>query len=66
MTSLSQTYLYLPTHLSELLVVCMTQLIVPGGYWKATVLTEGDWGLLGEAVAPGGRTRPNHAAVLYD
>lgn len=29
------------------------QLIVPGGVWKATTLLEGDWGLLGEAVAPG-------------
>jgi uncharacterized protein len=35
-----------------------TQLIVPGGVWKATVLEGGEgkedhWGLLGEAVAPG-------------
>jgi predicted cupin superfamily sugar epimerase len=29
------------------------QLIVPGGYWKATVLERGEFGLLGEAVAPG-------------
>ncbi|MDB9493462.1 cupin domain-containing protein [Spirulina major CS-329] len=29
------------------------QLLVPGGYWKAAVLTAGDYGLLGEAVAPG-------------
>ena len=29
------------------------QLIVPGGYWKATVLTQGHYGLLSEAVAPG-------------
>lgn len=29
------------------------QLIVPGGYWKAAVLESGEYGLLGEAVAPG-------------
>jgi uncharacterized protein len=29
------------------------QLIVDGGTWKATVLEAGEWGLLGEAVAPG-------------
>ncbi len=29
------------------------QLLVPGGYWKAAVLESGDYGLLGEAVAPG-------------
>jgi len=29
------------------------QLIVPGGTWKATVLEQGDYGLLSEAVAPG-------------
>ncbi|MDY6785880.1 MAG: cupin domain-containing protein [Cyanobacteriota bacterium] len=29
------------------------QLLVPGGYWKAAVLEEGEFGLLGEAVAPG-------------
>lgn len=29
------------------------QLIVPGGYWKATVLEHGDYGLLSEAVTPG-------------
>lgn len=31
----------------------LCQLIVPGGCWKATVLEEGEFGLLGEAVAPG-------------
>lgn len=31
----------------------LLQLIVPGGCWKATVLEEGEFGLLGEAVAPG-------------
>lgn len=31
----------------------LPQLIVPGGCWKATVLEEGEFGLLGEAVAPG-------------
>ena len=29
------------------------QLIVPGGYWKAAVLESGEYGLIGEAVAPG-------------
>ncbi len=29
------------------------QLLVPGGYWKAAFLEEGEFGLLGEAVAPG-------------
>lgn len=29
------------------------QLLVPGGCWKASVLEAGEFGLLGEAVAPG-------------
>ena len=29
------------------------QLLVPGGCWKAAVLEEGEFGLIGEAVAPG-------------
>lgn len=29
------------------------QLLVPGGYWKAAVLEAGEFGLLGEGVAPG-------------
>lgn len=29
------------------------QLLVPGGYWKAAVLESGEFGLLGESVAPG-------------
>lgn len=29
------------------------QLLVPGGYWKAAVLETGEFGLIGEAVAPG-------------
>ncbi|MEL6439692.1 MAG: cupin domain-containing protein [Cyanobacteria bacterium J06621_8] len=29
------------------------QLMVPGGYWKAAVLETGEFGLLGESVAPG-------------
>ncbi|MEO0409016.1 MAG: cupin domain-containing protein, partial [Cyanobacteria bacterium P01_A01_bin.135] len=29
------------------------QLLVPGGYWKAAALETGEYGLLGEAVAPG-------------
>lgn len=31
----------------------MPQLLVPRGYWKAAVLEFGEYGLLGEAVAPG-------------
>ncbi|MEB3217333.1 MAG: cupin domain-containing protein [Nostocales cyanobacterium 94392] len=31
----------------------LPQVLVPGGCWKATVLEEGEFGLLGEAVAPG-------------
>ncbi len=29
------------------------QLLIPGGYWKAAVLESGEYGLLGESVAPG-------------
>ena len=29
------------------------QLTVPGGYWKASELVSGDWGLISEAVSPG-------------
>jgi uncharacterized protein len=29
------------------------QLLVPGGYWKAAILEAGEYGLIGEAVAPG-------------
>lgn len=29
------------------------QLLVPGGYWKATELEQGEFGLLSEAVSPG-------------
>ena len=29
------------------------QLLVPGGYWKATELEQGEYGLLSEAVSPG-------------
>jgi predicted cupin superfamily sugar epimerase len=29
------------------------QLLVPGGYWKATELEQGEYGLLSEAVCPG-------------
>ena len=29
------------------------QLLVPGGYWKAAVLESGEFGLIGESVAPG-------------
>ena len=31
----------------------VAQLLVPGGYWKAAVLESGEYGLLGESVAPG-------------
>lgn len=31
----------------------VAQLLVPGNYWKAAVLEEGEFGLLGESVAPG-------------
>ena len=31
----------------------LPQLLVPRGYWKAAVLEAGEYGLLGEAVAPG-------------
>ena len=29
------------------------QLLVPGGWWKASELTPGDYGLISEAVSPG-------------
>lgn len=31
----------------------VAQLLVPGGYWKAAILESGEYGLLGESVAPG-------------
>ena len=31
----------------------VAQLLVPGGYWKAAILEAGEYGLLGESVAPG-------------
>ena len=31
----------------------VAQLLVPGGYWKAAILEAGEFGLLGESVAPG-------------
>jgi uncharacterized protein len=31
----------------------VAQLLVPGGLWKAAVLEEGEFGLIGEAVTPG-------------
>lgn len=39
------------------------QLIVPGHYWKATLLTEGEFGLLGENVAPGFEYQDNRLAT---
>ena len=38
--------------LSNDLTVGQPQLLVPGGYWKATVLEQGQYGLLSEAVTP--------------
>ena len=54
------------------------QLVVPAGVWKATELLDGDFALVGEAVAPGfdyrdreladrhaiGRNYPQHAAEI--
>lgn len=31
----------------------VAQLLVPGGYWKSAILESGEFGLLGESVAPG-------------
>ncbi|MEM1367587.1 MAG: cupin domain-containing protein [Cyanobacteria bacterium P01_H01_bin.15] len=42
------------------------QLLVPGGYWKAAVLKEGSFGLLGEAVAPGFDFRDMQLATADD
>ncbi|MEO0540770.1 MAG: cupin domain-containing protein [Cyanobacteria bacterium P01_A01_bin.105] len=39
------------------------QLLVPGGYWKAAVLESGEYGLLGEAVAPGFDYRDMEIAI---
>ena len=40
------------------------QLLVPGGYWKAAVLEEGEFGLLGESVAPGFDYRDMEIATI--
>lgn len=45
---LSKIKLGLDVHNGE-----VPQLLVPSGYWKAAVLESGEYGLLGEAVAPG-------------
>ena len=42
------------------------QLIVKGGCWKATVLENGEYGLLGEAVGPGFDYRDMRIAVAAD
>lgn len=42
------------------------QLLVPGGYWKAAVLEAGEFGLLGEAVAPGFDYRDMEIAKAED
>jgi uncharacterized protein len=39
------------------------QLIVPSNYWKATILEAGEYGLLGEAVAPGFDYRDSELAT---
>jgi predicted cupin superfamily sugar epimerase len=44
----------------------LPQLLVPGGYWKAAVLEEGEFGLLGEAVAPGFDYRDMEIAKAED
>lgn len=31
----------------------LPQLLIKGGYWKASILTDGEFGLLSEAVSPG-------------
>ena len=58
----SLTYLMIPPQKPRLLKCKLgmdvskgevPQLLVPGGYWKAAVLERGEYGLLGEAVAPG-------------
>ncbi len=40
------------------------QLIVPGGCWKATILESGEYGLLGEAVAPGFEYRDSELGTI--
>ena len=40
------------------------QLLVPGGYWKAAILEAGEFGLLGEAVAPGFDYRDMEIATI--
>lgn len=42
------------------------QLVVPGNYWKAAILEQGDYGLLGEAVAPGFDYRDMELAKAED
>ncbi len=46
--NLTKTKLGMAIELGE-----VPQLLVPKGYWKAAVLESGEYGLLGEAVAPG-------------
>ena len=42
------------------------QLLVPGGHWKTALLEEGDYGLIGEAVAPGFDFRDMHLATAAE
>lgn len=44
----------------------LSQLMVPGGWWKATELVEGDWALVGEAVSPGFDYRDRELAQKSD
>lgn len=39
------------------------QLLVPGGFWKASALTTGEYGLISEAVSPGFDYRDNELAT---
>ena len=58
----SLTYLFIPPQRPCLLKYKLgmdvskgevPQLLLPGGYWQASVLERGEYGLVGEAVAPG-------------
>ncbi|MCW8998431.1 MAG: cupin domain-containing protein, partial [Kangiellaceae bacterium] len=40
------------------------QLIVPGGYWKASQLTSGEFSLISEAVSPGFDYSDNELATI--
>ncbi|OKH18919.1 cupin domain-containing protein [[Limnothrix rosea] IAM M-220] len=42
------------------------QLLVPSGHWKTAILEEGEYGLLGESVAPGFDYRDMKVATLNE